>query len=101
MRGLLPPPGHCVQGRDATAALGPEMVRLGLSGPVLIVAAPSAERLLTTTWRATFEAAGTTFAVHHFGGECSRAEIARIAQAARDSRAAGIVGPGGGRALEA
>ncbi|NUP48577.1 MAG: glycerol dehydrogenase [Catenulispora sp.] len=99
MLSVFSSPGHYVQGRDATAALGPEMLRLGLTGPALIVAAPSAERLLSDTWRATFKAADTDYTVHRFGGECSRAEIARITAAAQN--AAVLIGAGGGKALDA
>ncbi|MFL6117280.1 MAG: glycerol dehydrogenase [Catenulispora sp.] len=101
MLSVFSSPGHYVQGRDATAALGPEMLRLGLTGPVLIVAAPSAERLLADAWRATFKDAATDFGVHRFGGECSRAEIARIIGAAQGAEAGVIVGAGGGKALDA
>ncbi|MBT2448644.1 glycerol dehydrogenase [Streptomyces sp. ISL-43] len=101
MLSVFSSPGHYVQGRDATASLGPQMVRLGLAGPVLMVASPSAERLLAEVWQETFAAAGTTYAVHRFGGECSRAEIARITGAATAERAAVIVGAGGGKALDA
>jgi glycerol dehydrogenase len=105
------------------------MARLGLAGPVLVVAAPSARRLLGETWAATFQTAGLAYTVHPFGGECSTAEIARIKTAAGgiprtapaapaseaaaggangpDSQtgvpapAAVIVGAGGGKALDA
>src|SRR5882757_9372333 len=100
MLSVFSSPGHYVQGRDATAALGPEMLRLGLAGPVLIVAAPSAERLLGDTWRATFKGTGTDYGVHRFGGECSRAEIARVGQAVQAASAAVVVGAGGGKALD-
>lgn len=85
-------------------SLGPEMTRLGLAGPVLVVAAPSARRLLGATWAATFEAAGLVYGVHPFGGECSEAEIARVRAAAADVAglpAAVVVGAGGGKALDA
>ncbi|MHA6761922.1 glycerol dehydrogenase [Streptacidiphilus sp. PAMC 29251] len=101
MLNVFSSPGHYVQGRDATASLGPELVRLGLAAPVLVVASPSAERLLAATWRRTFASAGLDYAVHAFGGECSRAEIARIAGAATANRSAVIVGAGGGKALDA
>ena len=93
-----------MQGRDATVSLGPEMARLGLAGPVLVVAAPSARRLLGATWAATFEAAGLVYVVHPFGGECSTAEIEAVKQAASDVAgvpAAVVVGAGGGKALDA
>ncbi|MFC1418098.1 glycerol dehydrogenase [Streptacidiphilus cavernicola] len=101
MLSVFSSPGHYVQGRDATAVLGAEMVRLGLTGPVLVVAAPSAGRLLGDAWSATFKEAGTDYAVHRFGGECSVAETGRIKQAAVLHRAAVIVGAGGGKALDA
>ncbi|MFF1413060.1 glycerol dehydrogenase [Streptomyces sp. NPDC058289] len=101
MLSVFSSPGHYVQGRDATVSLGPEMVRLGLSGPVLIVASPSAERLLATTWQETFRAAGIEYVLHRFGGECSRAEVARITDAATQNLSAVVVGAGGGKALDA
>ncbi|MFC1432123.1 glycerol dehydrogenase [Streptacidiphilus sp. N1-3] len=101
MLSVFSSPGHYVQGRDATASLGPEMARLGLAGPVLVVASPSAERLLAATWRETFATAGSDYAVHRFGGECSRAEIALITGAATADRSAVLVGAGGGKALDA
>ena len=101
MLSVFSSPGHYVQGRDATAVLGSEMARLGLVPPVLVVAAPSAERLLADTWRKTFAEAGADYAVHSFGGECSRAEIARITAAATERRSAVVVGAGGGKALDA
>ncbi|WP_405489435.1 glycerol dehydrogenase [Streptomyces sp. NBC_00096] len=101
MLSVFSSPGQYVQGRNATASLGSEMARLGLAPPVLIVASPSAERLLRDTWKETFEASGTEYAVHPFGGECSRAEIARIAGAATARGSAVIVGAGGGKALDA
>ncbi|GAA1993412.1 glycerol dehydrogenase [Catenulispora subtropica] len=101
MLSVFSSPGHYVQGRDATAALGPEMLRLGLTGPVLIVAAPSAERLLGDAWRSTFKDTGADYGIHRFGGECSRAEIARIREAAQGAGAAVVVGAGGGKALDA
>ncbi len=101
MLSVFSSPGHYVQGRNATMSLGVEMTRLGLVGPVLLVASRSAERLLADTWQRTFAAAGMDFTVHRFGGECSRAEIARITQAATEHHSTVILGAGGGKALDA
>ncbi|MCC6365832.1 MAG: glycerol dehydrogenase [Bryobacterales bacterium] len=94
-------PCRYTQGRRATEQLGAEMSRLGLPGPVLIVAGRSARRLLDDVWRLTLGDSGYAYAVHDFGGECSQAEIDRIAAAAREQGAATIVGAGGGKVLDA
>ena len=94
-------PGRYTQGRHATAQLGEEMSRLGLPGPLLIVAGRSAKSLLTGVWRVTLGDSGYTYAVHDFSGECSHAEIARIVASAHTVKAATIVGAGGGKVLDA
>src|SRR5262249_9136902 len=71
-------PSRYTQGKNATAALGSELLGLGLRGPALLVAGRSARRLLSSTWQTTFGEAGIEHAVHHFGGECSLAEIERV-----------------------
>lgn len=93
-------PARYVQGRDATQSLAAELKRLGLSGTALILASESPRRLLGEVWRETFPRSGFTFDVMPFGGECSRAEIARVAQNGRDIGAAVIIGVGGGKALD-
>lgn len=94
-------PCRYTQGRGATGQLGVEMSRLGLPGPVLIVAGRSARRLLDDVWRLALSGSGYAYAVHGFGGECSWAEINRIAAAAREQGARTIVGAGGGKVLDA
>ncbi|WP_018505047.1 glycerol dehydrogenase [Parafrankia discariae] len=93
-------PGRYVQGRDATAALGPEMARLGLTGPAVIVTSGAPLRLLEETWRTSLDGAGIAYSVHLFGGECSDQEIDRVVSAARDPEATVIVGAGGGKVLD-
>jgi glycerol dehydrogenase len=90
-----------VQGRGATAVLGEQLVRLGLTGPALIVAGRTARRVLADQWRASGAEAGIRVEVREFGGECSRAEIARIRDAARADGCATLVGAGGGKTLDA
>src|SRR4029079_13238925 len=94
-------PSRYTQGKNATAALGAEMVGLGLSGPALIVASRSPIRLLTDTWKRTLSEAGIAYAVHEFGGECSLAEIERIKQVAKQKKSQVVIGAGGGKVLDA
>lgn len=93
-------PSRYVQGRDATYSLGQEMAKLGLSGPVLIVAGKSARRHLETAWQETFKKAGIEYAIFDFAGECSRQEIERAKVAAKNCAAKVIVGAGGGKVLD-
>ncbi len=100
MLSVFSSPGRYTQGRNATAALGQEMTRIGLAGPALIVAGQSAARLLSDTWAQTLGAAGIAYAVHPFGGECSTAEVDEVVAAARRMQARVIVGAGGGKVLD-
>lgn len=94
-------PSRYVQGAGVAATLGAEMARLGLAGPVLLVAGASAFRQRGGIWEKSLAAAGYLQAVHPFGGECSRREIAAAAAAARALSARVIVGAGGGKAIDA
>ncbi len=89
-----------MQGRGATEQLGDEMARMDLRGPALIVASSSPRRLLTAVWEKSLGAAGIGHRVLEFGGECSSAEIARVAEAARELEAAVVIGAGGGKVLD-
>ena len=101
MLSVFSSPSRYTQGPNATSSLGQEMVRLGLPGPILVVAGRSAKKLLSQVWAASLGEAGYEFAVHDFGGECSHAEIGRIVESARRSAAATLVGAGGGKLLDA
>lgn len=94
-------PARYVQGRDATASLGDEMSKLGLTGPALVIAGPSARKHLEATWTKTFADAGIAFSIHDFGGECSRPEIEMEKTAAIKASASVIIGAGGGKVLDA
>lgn len=94
-------PGRYTQGAHATNILGREMSRMGLNGPVLIVAGGSAIAQLSDTWKLTLGTAGYPYEIHSFGGECSLAEIFRIRQTAEYLNAKVIIGAGGGKALDA
>ncbi|MBF6124437.1 glycerol dehydrogenase [Nocardia brasiliensis] len=100
MLSVFSSPGHYVQGRDATAALGAEMTRLGLDGPVLIVAGASARRLLAGTWEQSLTDAKIAYSVHVSSGDCTRAEIAQITAAVRESGCTVVLGAGGGKVLD-
>ncbi|MEV6322527.1 glycerol dehydrogenase [Nocardia sp. NPDC051787] len=101
MLSVFSSPGHYVQGRDATAALGAEMTRLGIGGPVLIVSGGSAFRLLAATWERSLTDAKIAYSIRLSGGECSRAEIAEIAHAVEESGSTVVLGAGGGKVLDA
>jgi glycerol dehydrogenase len=101
MNSIFCSPLRYTQGYDATRSLGAEMKALGLHGPVLLVASPSPRRLLEPVWRQTLGAAGYALAIHDFAGECTVAEVAAIAAAARAAGAATVIGAGGGKALDA
>ena len=93
-------PSRYTQGKNATEVLGEEIVTLGLSGPVLIMAGKTAIRVLLETWRKTFSSANLTFELHAFGGECSLAEIERVKDSAKKAKARVIVAAGGGKAID-
>ena len=101
MLSVFSAPSHYVQGKNATAALGTEMHRIGLQGPALIVAGKSAIRLLSEVWQKHLRDAGISHAVHQFGGECSYPEIERIKETAREHKAQVVIGAGGGKVLDA
>jgi glycerol dehydrogenase len=100
MLSVFSSPSRYTQGKNATQSLGPEMKKLGLGGPALIVAGQSAEKLLAETWSRTLAAAGIHFQVHRFGGECSIAEIESVMAASRRLEAQVILGAGGGKVLD-
>ncbi|MFF3222469.1 glycerol dehydrogenase [Nocardia suismassiliense] len=100
MLSVFSSPGHYVQGRAATEQLGAEMARLGIEGPVTIVAGRSAQRLLAEAWERSLTDAKIAYTVHLSSGECTRAEIATITAAVRDSGSTAVLGAGGGKVLD-
>ena len=93
-------PSRYVQGPGATGRVAAQMTTMGLEGPALIVASPRVERMLRAHWESSFDEEGLRFAVHSFGGECSRVEIERGKAAAKAMGARSIIGTGGGKALD-
>lgn len=100
MLSLFCAPARYIQGREATRQLGPEMAKLGLAGPAMVIAGRSAIRALSTIWAETFANAGISFQIRHFGGECSIPEIDAGIAAAKACQAGVIVGAGGGKCLD-
>ncbi|MBX9573823.1 MAG: glycerol dehydrogenase [Candidatus Obscuribacterales bacterium] len=93
-------PSRYVQGRNATQQLGTEMKKIGLAGPVFIIAGSHAAELLSQDWKRSFDEVGFKFEVLKFGGECSLNEIHRCKEAASKFGAKTIVGAGGGKVLD-
>ncbi len=94
-------PARYVQGKDATAELGPVLRQVGLTAPALILASERIGRQLADAWTATLGGAGIEFTVHAFGGECSQSEIDAGVAAAAAAGAGTIIAVGGGKALDA
>jgi glycerol dehydrogenase len=101
MNAIFCSPNRYTQGVNSTETIGLEMTRLGLSGSVLIVAGRSARRLLEPVWRKSLADCGFDFHILDFAGESTRAEVERIAAAARSSQATIILAAGGGKAIDA
>lgn len=93
-------PGRYVQGPGATHELGRELKRLGLSGPVLIVAGGTARRELEPIWRSVLPAEGIEPEVVAFAGECSLEEIGRLVRLGRDGGHGAVIGAGGGKVAD-
>ena len=61
-------PGRYMQGPGATHELGRELKRLGLAGPVVLIAGGTAQRDLQPIWNSVLPAEGITPLVMPFGG---------------------------------
>ncbi len=93
-------PLRYAQGRNAIHSLGAEMQRLGIEGPVLLVAGRTARRDLDKQLRDSLEGAEYKLSVDSFGGESSAEEIDRIKGRAKSYGAKTIVGAGGGKLID-
>ena len=100
MLAVFSSPSRYTQGPGATESLGLEMERIGLQGPVLVLAGTSPASKLGDAWRKTFGAVGMDYVVQPFGGECSHHEIEEVKQAAKQAKARAVVGAGGGKVLD-
>jgi glycerol dehydrogenase len=93
-------PERYVQGPGATEDLGAQIIKVGLEGPILIVAGRAAERLCSDAWKRSLGAANLEYHVHSFGGECTAEEIDAVAETAKERGCKTIVGAGGGKAID-
>lgn len=100
MLSIFAAPSRYVQGRNATKFLGQEMKKLGLEGPVLVIAGSHAEKQLASAWKESFSESGHVYQTAVFAGESSKKEIERLSQHARQIKAGCIVGAGGGKVLD-
>lgn len=94
-------PERYVQGRGVTNDLGVHLNSVGLQGPLLIVAANSARRLLTDTWKTALGSTNFEYYVHPFGGECTEEEIDAIVDLSLRHGCHTIIGSGGGKVIDA
>ena len=94
-------PSLYVQEPGATATLGQTLSKLGMEGPVLVLAGRSAGQQLGGTLAATFSAAGLAHSLIIFSGECSDSEIARVAAAGHALGARTVLGEHVPRSVEA
>lgn len=90
-------PGRYVQGAGALDSLGEETARFGRA-PFLIVD-PVADDLKHETIAQSL--VGLEFSLERFAGECSAAEVERLAGLSKERASDIIVGVGGGKALDA
>ena len=91
-------PSRYVQGPEATDGLGEQMHTMGLEGPAYILASGRTTQNLSARWQRSLAAAGITFEIGDFGGECCDPEIDKHVARARDAQV--VIGVGGGKALD-
>jgi len=88
-------PGRYVQGSGAVGRLGEVLEQLGAEKPLVL-----RDAIVTEVMGDVVEGLAGAFGVD-FGGECSPAEIDRIAEVAREEGADAVVGIGGGKTMDA
>ncbi|MGO9658040.1 MAG: glycerol dehydrogenase [Acidimicrobiales bacterium] len=93
-------PSRYVQGKGATATLGLELSRMGLTGPALLIAGATVRRQMEPTWVSVLEDQGIALVIRTFGGECAPSEIDGGISDARACAATVIIGAGGGKCLD-
>lgn len=93
-------PARYVQGANATAELGTQLVHLGLTSNAFIVASRRTADAMASTWQEALSAHDISHTVHIFGGECSQQEIDSGIAAATAANAKVVIGVGGGKALD-
>lgn len=91
-------PAKYVQGEDEILNLGYFIQTFGKSA--LLIAHPDDVNRVKDKLDATAQAYGVTFIESGFQGECSRQEVARLQQTAKENSCDCTVGLGGGKAID-
>jgi len=92
-------PGKYIQGPGAIDRLG--TIAAAYCKAPLVMADGFVRDLLEDRLSASLKAAGLNFSFETFGGECSRTEFCRIAEAGRTAGSDLVIAVGGGKALDA
>ena len=92
--------GRYTQGPNVLEELVGELDFLGLSGSIFITSGPTVHGLLSDRLTEQFARAGRDIHYESFGGECTAAEIDRLAGIARSGDARILMGAGGGKVLD-
>ena len=98
MRKAFISPTTYVQGEDEIRNLGYFVKTFG--DTALLIAYPDDRERVADKLQATAEKYGISFVVGDFNGECSRGEVARLKQLAKEHHCSCTVGLGGGKALD-
>ena len=99
MRKAFISPTKYVQGEDELLNLGYFVKTFGTSA--LLIAHPDDVKRVKHKLDATAEKFGITFVESGFMGECSRQEVARLQEIAKEHQCTCTVGLGGGKAIDA
>lgn len=99
MRKAFISPTKYVQGEDELLNLGYFVKSFGTSA--LLIAHPDDVKRVKHKLDATAETFGITFVESGFMGECSRQEVARLQEIAKEHQCTCTVGLGGGKAIDA
>ncbi len=99
MRKAFISPSKYVQGEDELLNLGYFVKSFGSSA--LLIAHPDDVSRVKDKLEATAEKFAVTFIGSDFNGECSRQEVARLQEIAKEKGCSCIIGLGGGKAIDA
>lgn len=98
MRKAFISPAKYVQGEDELLNLGYYIKTFGESA--LLIAHQDDIDRVQAQLDATKEKFGVTIVASHFNGECSRKEVARLQEVAKEQHTDCVIGLGGGKAID-